>query len=184
MCRDLDVLTRLDRRNHVSIYVSLISADPRLIRLFEARSPMPHARLRALRTLTDAGLRAGLIVAPVLPGLTDSTRRIERLMAAAREANAAFVFPSVLRLYPATRQRYLPILETHCPALAKRYRAAYGRGPDAPAEYVSAVRRRFRRLARKYGIPETDGNREQEEVEGSTRPGAQLSLFAAAGDRQ
>ena len=72
ICRDLDVLRQLQQRNNLSIYVSLISTDVRLVKTLEARSPMPHARLRGLKKLTDAGLNAGVIVAPVLPGINDA----------------------------------------------------------------------------------------------------------------
>src|SRR5437764_241375 len=72
VARDVDVLRRLQDRNDLEVYVSLISVDAALIRKIETRSPLPAVRLRALRRLTDAGVNAGLIVAPVLPGITDA----------------------------------------------------------------------------------------------------------------
>ena len=68
--RDIPLLVQLARKHRLSVYISLISVDLRHIKRFEARSPMPHARLRALERLTAADIRAGLIVAPVLPGIT------------------------------------------------------------------------------------------------------------------
>ncbi len=158
---DLDVLARLGERHHLTVYVSLISEDPDIIRAFEARSPMPHARLRALGKLTRAGVRAGLMVAPVLPGITDTAAKVAALMQAAAREGAHFVFPSVLRLYPDAVKNFLPIVEREHPDLSLRYRAAYARGRDAPAAYLDAVRRRFARLAARYGIASTDGDREQ-----------------------
>lgn len=174
--RDLDVLSDLTRRNGLSIYISLISADVRVIKTFEARSPMPHARLRALEKLTGAGLRAGLIVAPILPGISDSGEQLDRLLAAARDAGARFAYPVPLRLYPATTQRFLPLVEQHFPALAQRYRDNYGKEWNAPDGYVRALRQRFHRLAVRYGIPDTDGDREQP-VERSEPQAQQLSLL-------
>lgn len=176
VCRDLELLKTVARRNHVSVYVSLISVDVKLIKLFEARSPMPHARLRALAKLTRAGLRAGLIVAPVLPGITDSVEQVTRLMRAAKVAGAKFVYPSPLRLYPSTRARFLPLVEQHFPELTRRYRAAYGRQRDAPAAYRQAVRQRFHEIAQRYGIPDTDGAEEQSVADGAARV-AQLNLW-------
>lgn len=178
VCRDLDLLQRLARRNHVSVYVSLISVSGRVIKTFEARSPMPHARLRALEELTGAGIRAGLIVAPVLPGITDSVQHLDELMRAAKAAGARFVYPVPLRLYPAPRERFLPILERHYPELAARYRAAYGRKRDAPHEYAQALKRRFRLIAARHGILDTDGDDEQP-VDDAARAmrSAQLSLW-------
>lgn len=165
VCRDIGLLLAVAGRNHLTVYVSLISTDVKVIKLFEARSPMPHARLRALKRLTAAGIRAGLIVAPILPGITDSVVQIDNLMRAAKEVEAQFVYPSTLRLYPSTREHFLPIVERHFPDLARRYRAAYCNQRNAPKEYVKAVRRRFHRIAGRYGIADTDGGREQPVVE-------------------
>src|SRR5205807_9029910 len=87
------------------IYVSLITVDAALIRKVEVRTPLPAVRLRALRRLTAAGLNAGLIVAPVLPGVTDDLPRLEALFGAARDAGARFLHAGPLRLYPAIRDR-------------------------------------------------------------------------------
>ena len=173
--RDIDLLGRLAERHLVSIYVSLVSTDPAVVDRFEARSPLPHARLRALGRLAAAGLRAGLIVAPILPGITDSSEQIRALMRAGKMAGAQFVFPSTLRLYPAIRSRFLPIVERHAASLAARYRAAYHRGSEVPVAYEVALQRRFDRIAAEYGIPRTDGAREQPRP---AAPESQLSLFA------
>lgn len=159
--RDIDVITALAESHRVSIYISLISVDLRLIKLFEARSPMPHARLRALRRLTSAGLRAGLIVAPILPGITDTIPQVTALMRAARQVDAQFVYPSVLRLYPDARRRFLPLVMRHYPQIGARYRAAYASRCDAPQPYVAAIHARFRQIARRFGLRYTDGDSEQ-----------------------
>ncbi len=177
--RDLDLLLETARRNHVTVYVSLISVSVPVIKRFEARTPMPHARLRALERLTAAGIRAGLIVAPILPGVTDGVREIDALMRAARHAGARFVYPVPLRLYHSARERFLPIVERHYPELAPRYRAAYGRGRDAPEQYTRALTRRFRQIAARYGIPDTDGEDEQPTTDEAARSelAAQISLW-------
>jgi DNA repair photolyase len=154
--RDIDLLQALGRHNRVTVYISLIGVDSRTIRIFEARSPLPHVRLRTLRTLRDADVNAGLLVAPVLPGITDSVFHVNALMRAAKNGNATFVQPVVLRLYPAVRQRLIPIIEAHFPNLAARYRAAYGRSHDAPAPYTRAVGQRFGRCGKRYGLDATN----------------------------
>ena len=70
----------------LAIHISLITIDPDLIRCFEARSPMPHVRLRALSRLTAANVNAGLIVAPILPGISDSVTQFTELIQAAKAA--------------------------------------------------------------------------------------------------
>lgn len=174
--RDLDVLRRLHRRHHVSVYISAISVDLRIIKLFEARSPMPHTRLRALAKLNAAGVRAGLIVAPILPGITDSTKQIRALLHAAKAADTAFVRPVPLRLYPDTRRRFLPIVERHYPHLAPRYHAAYDDNWNAPKRYDRAVRQRFHRIARQYGITDVGWEMEEQGIE-KTPAAAQLGLW-------
>jgi DNA repair photolyase len=155
--RDVGVLARLQRQNDVEVYLSLITLDVSVIRAVEARSPMPHARLRALRRLTDAGINAGLIIAPVLPGITDGRAALQALFAAAREAGARFVHVGPLRLYPAIRDRFLPVLAERFPALLERYRVAYvGRGV-APRAYATALAERVRALQRRFGFPEHRG---------------------------
>jgi len=175
VCRDIDLLKHLARNHWLTVYVSLTCVDTHVIKRFEARSPMPHARLRALSELVRGGIRAGLIVAPILPGITDTVEQIERLMRAARDMGARFVAPIPLRLYPDVRRRFLPLVEQHFPQLGRRYHAAYRDTWDAPEAYSEAVRRRYARLARKYGIAASDTEREQH---AARRPRAtQLSLF-------
>jgi DNA repair photolyase len=176
VCRDIDLLKGLARHHVLSVYVSLLSVDGHVIHIFEARSPMPHVRLRALQQLTAAGIRAGLIVAPILPGISDSVQQVRALLRAAKHAGAQFVRPLPLRLYPATKQRYLPLIEQHFPRLAERYRTAYDDGWNAPKQYTAAVQRRFRDLAKQHGIADSDGEEEQP-LEWAHPAAAQLSLF-------
>jgi len=157
VARDVEVLAGLQARNDLEVYVSLITVDVPLIRAVEARSPMPAVRLRALRKLTAAGINAGLIVAPVLPGITDDRAHLEALFAAARDAGARFIHASPLRLYPGVRDRFLPVLEEHFPRLAARYRRAYARQSAAPRQYTRALTRRIKRLQAKHGFPVNEG---------------------------
>ena len=157
VARDAGLLARLQRHNAVEVYVSLISVDARLVRSVEARSPHPAARLRALARLAAAGINAGLIVAPVLPGITDDVVGLRALFSAARDAGARFVCAGPLRLYPAVRDRFLPVLGARFPALADRYRAAYGRATSAPPAYARALQRRIRRLQAEFGFHPNQG---------------------------
>src|SRR5262249_57935635 len=95
----------IQRRNDLELYVSLMTLEVTLIRRLEARSPMPAVRLRALARLTGAGLNAGLIVAPGLPGVTDDLSRLDALFPAARAAGARVLPAGPPRPYPATRER-------------------------------------------------------------------------------
>src|SRR6266545_7161828 len=159
VARDVDVLRRLGERNDLEVYVSLITADAALVRTLEVRSPLPAVRLRALAKLVAAGVNAGLIVAPVLPGITDDMPHLEALFQGAREAGARFLHAGPLRLYPAIRDRFLPLLDAHFPDLAARHPRAYGGGGSgsAPRAYARALNRRIRRLQARFGFPVNDG---------------------------
>jgi DNA repair photolyase len=167
VCRDIELLVELQRRNRLSVYISLITTDVRLIKLFEARTPMPHARLKALRQLASAGINAGLIVAPILPGITDTVPQIRELARAVRDAGGRFAHPSPLRLYPALHRGFLPIVEEHFPELVVKYRRAYRGTGTAPKSYTDAVVKRFRRVASRYGVPVSDPTLDRSPQHGS-----------------
>ncbi len=151
--RDIDVLARLAARSRLTIYLSLITVEVPLIRKLEARSPMPPVRLRALAKLVAAGIRAGVMIAPVLPGITDGLGQLRALMRAARDAGAAFVHVSPLRLYAAVRPTFLPIIVRHFPALLPRYERAFDARGCVTGAYADALERRAARLQRETGFP-------------------------------
>ncbi len=173
VARDLDVLQKLQARNELEVYVSLITVDARLVRTLEARSPLPAVRLRGLAKLTAAGINAGLIVAPVLPGITDDVPHLEALFRAARDAGARFLHAGPLRLYPAIRDRFLPLLDEQFPELAARYRAAYASRGSAPRAYTRALNRRIRGLQARFGFAVNNGMADRYRPR---RPPAQESL--------
>ena len=150
--RDLDLLQALAQRHEVTVNISLATADARLARLLELRSPVPSARLRALRRLTESGIHAGLLVAPIIPGVTDDWAGLARLLEAAKEAGARYVVGSALRLGPAARHRFLPFLTKEFPALAERYRRHYAGKDYASQSYQDALSRRLRLLKQTYGF--------------------------------
>ena len=175
ICRDIDLLEALTKRNLVSVYISLISADINIIKQFEARSPMPHVRLRALHKLTRNGIRAGLLVAPVLPGITDTIPQIELLMSEARDAGAHFAHPIPLRMYNDTRERVFTILAEAYPQLVARYHANYKNSQNVHEVYFKALRKRFQVIGQQYGIHDTGMERDYSKP--TTLPPTQLTFW-------
>ena len=156
--RDIDLLQALSRQNEVNVNISLATADPRLARRLELRSPVPAARLRALRRLTAGGIYAGLIVAPIIPGITDDWAGLARLMEAAKEAGARYVIGSALRLGSAARLRFLPVLEREFPELYERYRRHYATSDMASRSYQDALTRRLNALRQAFGFVGDEGS--------------------------
>jgi DNA repair photolyase len=142
--RDRDLLVELHRRHRLSVHISLSALDPALLRRIEARTPTPRARLRALATLANAGVPTGLMLAPVLPGITDGREQLAALVQAAKAAGARWVRESALRLNPAARARFLPVLAREFPELTERYRRAYAGGANISPVYAKALRERVR----------------------------------------
>jgi len=98
-----------------------------------------------------------LIVAPVLPGITDDVPHLEALFQAAREAGARFAHAGPLRLYAAVRDRFLPMLDERFPHLAARYRRAYDGRSGVPRDYARALSARIKRLQARFGFPVNEG---------------------------
>ena len=155
--RDRDLLRELAERHELSVNISLASVDAPLLRRLEARSPAPHARLRAVKGLVDAGICAGIMMAPVIPGVTDSREALAAVMAAGKAAGARYVVGAALRLGPAARTRFLPHLVQEFPELVERYTRRFGHSESPGKDYVEALTRRIMSLQREYGFPVNSG---------------------------
>ena len=153
VARDAGLLGELAKQHRVKVLISCASIDGKLLRRIEARSPAPHARIRAIRQLTDQGVTVGLLVAPVIPGITDGYAALEALLRAAREAGATSASGQALRLGPAARARFLPQLQQEFPELYARYERRYA-GRNGPGDdYEAAMKARFTTLRRRLGYP-------------------------------
>ncbi len=152
VARDLDLLARLARRHALKVNISLASVDARLLHRLERRSPGPGPRLRALAALRAAGVRAGLMVAPVIPGITDSLAQLDAIVGAARAAGAEWVHAFPLRLGPASRRTFLPLLAREFPGLVARYERAYARSRNAPRRYARALSARMEVVRARHGF--------------------------------
>jgi DNA repair photolyase len=134
--RDVDVLGEASRRAAVTVSVSIATLDASLSGRLEPGVAPPRQRLRAIRALTDAGIAAGVALAPILPGLTDAPRDMAAVLAAAREAGATHAWSNVLNLRPGTREHFLGVLEREWPEELERYRRLY---PAGGSGYLAPV---------------------------------------------
>ena len=116
--RDLDLLSDLASRGAAAVIVSLTTLDPALAATMEPRTSVPARRLAALRALSQAGVPAGVNVAPVIPGLTD--HEIPAILAAAREAGARFAGHALLRLPYGVKDLFRDWLERSFPDRAEK----------------------------------------------------------------
>jgi DNA repair photolyase len=126
--RDVDVLTEAAARVEVAVNISIPTLDDRIWRSTEPGTAHPRQRLRAVRRLADAGVRVGVGMAPILPGLSDDPDLLRQVVLAARQAGAAFLWWNVLNLRPGTREHFLERLATDWPEELDRYRRLYRAG--------------------------------------------------------
>jgi DNA repair photolyase len=176
--RDADLLRRLGERNEVTVNVSLATLDRRLARRLELKSPVPEARIRGLARLTAAGVYAGLLMAPILPGITDDRAGLSRLMGAAKAAGARYVIGSALRLGPAARRRFLPVLAREFPELAERYARHYARREGVSPAYQRALSVRLQEQQQRHGFDLEEGKRRRRRLESSQGEGPAADVQA------
>jgi DNA repair photolyase len=150
--RDAGLLAEAARRAEVSVTFSVPTVDDDVWRTTEPGTAPPRQRLRALRELVDAGIRASVGMAPLLPGLSDLPGSIERVVAAAREAGACGIWANLLYLRPGTREHFLACLQRDWPELLPEYERLYARGAYLPQAHSAPAKEAVRRLARQHGV--------------------------------
>jgi len=150
--RDVDVLAEAARRAEISVTFSVPTIDDDVWRTTEPGTAPPRQRLRAVRELVAAGIRAGVGLAPILPGLSDHPSQLARVVEAAREAGACGVWANLLYLRPGTREHFLTCLARDWPELLPEYERLYAGRAYLPAKEAQPVRDEVRRLARRHGI--------------------------------
>ena len=123
--RDTDVLQQASRDAEVAVNISIPTLDERVWRTTEPGTAPPRQRLRALRMLVDAGIKAGVGVAPILPGLSDHPEQLAAVVLAAREAGATHLWANLLYLRPGTREHFLANLARDWPEELARYARLY-----------------------------------------------------------
>lgn len=150
--RDLDLLKRIAERSSLTINITIVTTRIRLARILEPRAPRPDLRFAAIRKLRDAGLRAGVSMMPVLPGITDSEQHFEAMASAAKEAGAQWFAAGALFLMPSSAKHFLPFIREKFPRLAKQYDEWYGRAAYPPEDYRRELSERAIRIRNKYGL--------------------------------
>jgi DNA repair photolyase len=151
--RDVDVLAEAASRAKISVSFSIPTLDEEVWRTTEPGTPPPRQRFRAVRCLVEAGIDAGVAVAPVLPGISDRPEQLRAVVEAAREAGAAHVWASVLHLRPGTREHFLAELARDWPEHVAAYEQLYAKRSYLAGEQTAPVRQLVARLRSEAGPP-------------------------------
>jgi DNA repair photolyase len=150
--RDVDVLVELAQRADLAVTFSVPTLDHEIWKRTEPGTAPPHQRLRALKELVDAGVKASVGMAPILPGLSDKPELLADVVRAAREAGATGVWANTLYLKPGTKEHFLRALERDYPELLPEYERLYGRRAYMSKEDSTPVKETVRELTRRHGI--------------------------------
>jgi DNA repair photolyase len=190
--RDLDILSDMGRDGLVKVFLSVTTLDRELARKMEPRAPTPQKRLEAIEALNDAGVPAGVMVAPIIPAINDS--EIERILARAYAAGAREGGYVVLRLPLEIRDMFREWLQVHYPDKLSRavsliqsmhggkdYESQWGRRMAGSGPYAWMIGRRFEMAARRLGYRETKTTLRtdlfRKPTPAANKAEAQLSLF-------
>jgi DNA repair photolyase len=150
--RDVDVLAAAARRASVSVTFSVPTLDDEIWRRTEPGTAHPRQRLRALKTLVDAGVRASVGMAPILPGISDKPELLEEVVREARAAGACGVWANLLFLRPGTREHFLEALSEDYPEQLAAYERLYARRAYLGSDESKPVRAQVAQLASRHGI--------------------------------
>lgn len=142
LLRDLDLMRELDAVTDFSAALSIPTLDQRAWRASEPRSPNPLARLEAVAELSGAGIRTGVLIAPLMPGINDSPGQVRELVRRATEAGADYITGIALHLRRGVREVFMEWLAEQRPELVPQYEQLYRRGAYMPVD----ERRRLARL--------------------------------------
>lgn len=191
IARDVDVIAALARRTRVSVAFSIAFDDDDLARLVEPGAPRPTKRLEAMRILTDAGVRCGVLVAPIIPGLNEDA--IPAILARAKDAGARFAGRILLRLPHAVKDVFLDRMKAATPDRARRIEARirdvrggaltdarFGDRFRGQGVYWDVIDALFQLHARRLGFPAMEAE-DAKLPPPPHRPGEQLELFNGVG---
>jgi DNA repair photolyase len=150
--RDLDVLVEAAKRADARVVFSVPTLDEEVWRRTEPNTPPPRRRLEALTTLVEAGIDAGVGMAPILPGISDAPEQLEEVVRAARDAGATNVWANLLYLKAGTREHFLDALARDWPEELDRYERLYGDRAYLPKAQAAPIKELVSDLRRKHGI--------------------------------
>ncbi|HEX4594519.1 MAG TPA: radical SAM protein [Bryobacteraceae bacterium] len=156
VARDAELLAGIARKNSVSVHLTITTLDEALARILEPRAPRPELRVAAVRKLTDAGVRVGVLAHPMMPLINDSEKSIEAVCAAAVASGACSFSANPLFLKPCAQQVFFPFLEQHFPHLLRRYKERYQANAYLKGHYPELIQERVQKILSRHKLPHRD----------------------------
>jgi DNA repair photolyase len=150
--RDIDLLTQIARRNTLVLHLTITTPDPALARILEPRAPRPDLRFAAVRRLREAGLTAGILCSPLLPGITDTPEALDVMASRAAQARASFFAAQPLFLKSCSRPTYLSFVREHFPHLLADYEKRFATDAFAAPAYRRQLAADVQKACRAHGL--------------------------------
>jgi len=150
--RDLDVLVEAAQRASVAVTFSVPTVDEEVWKRTEPSTAHPRQRLKAVKELVDAGIKTGVGMAPILPGISDRPEQLREVVRAAREAGATGIWANLLFLRPGTREHFLSHLAEDWPEQLPHYEELYANRAYLGADLMKPLKSEVSKLAREYGV--------------------------------
>ena len=150
--RDLDLLQEVAARNTLILHLTITTPDAALARLLEPRAPRPDLRFAAVRRLREAGLTAGILCSPLLPGITDTAAAIDAMAARASRVRASFFAAEPLFLKSCSRPTYLTFIRDHFPHLLADHETRFAANAFASLSYRNQLAALVRFACRRHGL--------------------------------
>jgi DNA repair photolyase len=133
--RDIGLLQEIAARNKLTVHLTVTTMNAKLARILEPRAPRPDLRMRTLARLREAGIRAGVLCSPLMPGITDTRSSIGGVARAAAAAGASFFAAGALFLKPCSQPTFFRFVREHFPERLADYERRYGASPWVSPEY-------------------------------------------------
>jgi DNA repair photolyase len=151
--RDIDLLVEIGRRNKLRVHITITTPNAKLARKLEPRAPRPDLRFATVRRLREAGITAGVLCCPLLPGITDSEKAIDGMARRAAAVGASFFAGNPLFLKSCSRPTYFRFIREHFPELVADYEARFGTADFAKPAYARQMEKLVQSACRRHGLP-------------------------------
>lgn len=150
--RDIDLLQKIAQKNKLVVHLTITTPDNALARILEPRAPRPELRFAAVRKLREAGLTAGVMCSPLLPGITDTAQALDRMAGLAAAARASFFVASPLFLKSCSRPTFLSFVREHFPHLSADYDSRFAARDFASPDYARRLEKLVEQARRRHGL--------------------------------
>lgn len=163
IARDIDLLQEIAPRHKLTVHFTVTTMDVKLARVLEPRAPRPDLRMKTLQRLRGAGIRAGILCSPVMPGITDSRASLAAVARAAAAHGANFFAAGALFLKPCSQPTFLKFVRDNFPGQVAGYERRYGAGAFVSAEYRKRIAALVDTLCREFKLGRRYAEKDEEE---------------------